>query len=441
MNLEKVFRHRALRAGIPALALFTAGCLFSGKDDPAASPSAAGGSEARLQLLPAPLAKALAKTGAAAAVPFDSVAVRVTGDDMAPLEFSFAGDSLAVTLAGLPPGPNRSVEAALFRSGRLLYQGRSLCEFKKEARLDLSLRCDPQFSRVYSRFHLPVGLRARVSDGSLRLAAGGNQWTARLRIEGEFGTFLLDEMPGNARYDLTVTLSDSAGKAVYQSDRAGLYLPLGEEAHWDLQLLPTEAEAGVYLRLAEPGETDLAAGFPSRRRKPARAGEVIVTEFYASPAVKDSSSEGEWWEVFNRSADTLAMGGCRLSRDRLGGVTRSYAFDSALSLPPGRAVVFGRSAARADYHYKDFSLVNTSASLLLLCSGDSLALDSLRYSAAPADSQVALPIRDGHVTTLDAAGMGRSASPGAWCLTTLADSTLDGEPGFASPGTVTGCGK
>jgi hypothetical protein len=428
MPMRFHFQHLFMRGAVPLCLSVLAGCLFSAKDPD--RPGGAGTVTARLLLQPAPLAKAAAKTAATPLI--DSVAVRVTAADMPPREFSFAGESLAVTLPGLPPGAGRSVEAALFRRGRLLYLGRAVCDLKAEVPLDLALRCEPQYSRVLARFHLPAGLPAPVADGSLRLAGASGEWTAPLAIRDEFGTFLLDEIPGNARYDVTMTLSDTAGRPEYRSDRAGMYLPLGEEAHWDLPLAPLQAQAGVALTLADPGLAEVTPAFPARKRRPLRAGEAVVTEFYASPAARDSLSEGEWWEIFNRGADTLVLAGCRLSRDRLGGVTRSFAFDSSHVLPPGQARVFGRSAARADFHYQDFSLVNTAASLLLLCAGDSLVVDSLRYSSVAADSAIALPMRDGKVTGLGAEALSRRGLAGSWCLRA---------PESASPGTVAACGE
>jgi hypothetical protein len=257
---------------------------------------------------------------------------------------------------------------------------------------------------------------APVAAGLLELSGAPGQFSAPLKMHDEFGSFLVDELPGDARYDVSMSLSDSSGKVRYQADRSGVFLPLGEEARWDMALLPSEAAAGLSLSLAAPKEAVVEAGFPSRRRKPMRPGEAIVSGFYAAPTEKDSSSQGEWFEVFNRTADTLTLGGCRLSRDRSGGATRSYAFDPAQLLLPGKYLAFGRSAARTEVHYADFSLVNTASSLLLLCGGDSVLVDSLRYSSASADSAAALPMREGWVTALDAGAMSRRGASSSWCL-------------------------
>jgi hypothetical protein len=417
---------------LPLLALASLqGCL-SGKSGKATGPGEGGTAAVRLSLTPA----ALARSDAPNAPVLDSVFVRITAEDMAPLEFSRAGASLSLDLEGLPAGGDRLISAWLFRSGRLLYAGRASFAFKREARTEAALRCDPQFSRVSARFHLPAGMTAPIAAGLLKLSGAGAEFSATLRVRDEFGSFLVDELPGGVRYDVAMALSDSGGKVRYQADRSGVYLPLGEEAKWDLALLPSEASAGLQLSLGAAKEATLEAVFPSRTRGPARLGDLIVSEFYAAPGEKDSSSQGEWFEIFNRTADTLALKGCRLSRDRNGGVTRSHPFDSALAVGPGRAMVFGRSAARADAHYEDFSLVNTASSLLLLCSGDSLLVDSLRYSSTAADS-TAIPMREGQVSGLDAGSMSRRGLAAAWCLERMGEGTI-GEV-QASPGTVEAC--
>lgn len=409
--------------------LILGGCLFSEKDGKASRSAPSGeGAEARLVLRTAAL------TGASASVVIlDSIAIRVTGDGMDPKDFSFSGDAMVLSLVGIPPGANRLVAASLFRQGRLLYRGQALSSFSKETRAELTLRCEPQFSRVVARFHLPPSLPLKVSDGWLTLTGASGEFRARLTRNGEFGSFLVDEVPGNVRYDVTLSLLDAAAKPIYESRQTGLLLPLGEEAHWELALTPTEAQAALVLELPQPFDAKVVASFPSRLRKPAGRGEAVVTEFYASPSVQDSSSEGEWWEIFNRTSDSLDLTGCRLSRTRGGGATQSFAFDSSHRLPPGRALTFGRSAAATDFHYADFSLVNTASPLLLLCAGDSILVDSLRYSATVSDS-LAAPMRDGWITSLNPDSLGTSREGGSWCLT-----HLPGAGGQASPGWVGEC--
>lgn len=396
-------------AGIAALCAGPAGCVREGvlrPEDPGA------GASMRLSLAPGALLKGEASGSAA----IDSIQIRITGEDMAPIAIARAGDSLGISLEGLPPGENRLVSAWLFRRGRLLYEGKGLFAFRKETRLEAALRCEPRFSRVVARFHLPYGLPAPIVAGRLILKAADTAFASDLEIKGEFGSFRVDEVPGDAKYDLSMTLSDAAGKERYRAERAGAYLPLGEESKWDLALQPVDASAGISLGLGAPKEAVVRTGFPSARRGPPHPGESVISGFFAAPAEKDSGSQGEWFALFNRSGDTLSLSGCRLSRDRGAGSTRSYAFPPEAFLPPGGSLSFGRPASRAAFLYPDFSLVNTASSLLLLCAGDSLLVDSLRYSSAASDSGSALPSKDGMVTRLSASALGLRAQVQAWCL-------------------------
>lgn len=409
--------------------LLLGGCLISPKDKKiSADVDPDGGASARIVLRTAALVNSAASAEAAAAV--DSIAIRVTGEGMDPKEFGFAGSNLSLSLAGIPPGPNRAVTASLFRQNRLLYLGTALATFSKETRAEINLRCEPQFSRVVARFHLPPSLPLKVAGGTLVLTGPGGEFRANLELRGEFGSFLVDEVPGGVRYDVALALTDAAGKVIYESSQAGLLLPLGEETHWDLNLVPTEAIAGLVLELPRPREALVGATFPSRLRRVGAAGEVVVSELYPAPSPEDSGSEGEWWEIFNRTADSLSLSGCRLTRTRGGGATMSYAFDSAARILPGRAMTFGRARAGADVQYADFSLVNTTSPLLLLCSGDSLLVDSLRYSSTVSDS-LAATIREGSVTSVNPDSLHNRTVKASWCLTQSRTT--------ASPGSVGTC--
>lgn len=422
----------ALRIPFPALALLSlglfGGCIFSEKEGKTAVTLGSGdGAEAVLVLRKA----ALAGSSIASAAAIDSIHIRVTGNGMDPKEFGFAGTAFTLNLVGIPPGTGRTVAASLFRQGRLLYLGQALADFTKEARVEINLRCEPQFSRVVARFHIPPTLPLKVADGNLILTGPTGEFRARLVRAGEFGSFTLDEVPGAARYDVSLSLVDAAGRPVYESRQDGLLLPLGEEARWDLVLTASDAIAGLVLTLPEPRTALVGARFPSRLRSPGAAGEIILSEFYASPSAQDSGSEGEWWELFNRTADSLSLAGCRLTRTRTGsGATQSYAFDSAQRIAPGKALSFGRAAAPTEVHYADFSLVNTSSPLLLLCAADGLLLDSLRYSSTVSDS-LAVTIRDGQVSGLNPDSLGRAFSKGSWCLTRMGE--------MASPGAMGAC--
>lgn len=422
-----------LAAALVAL-LALAGCLTSEREGRGSKRTPAGeGAEARLVLRTAALA---GSASASPPVEIDSIAIRVTGDGMDPREFAFEDGALELGLSGIPPGNGRLVSAALFRQGRLLYRGEATADFARESRAEVNLRCEPQFSRVTARFHLPPSLPQAVADGWLVLVGEAGEFRSRLERKGEFGAFRVDEVPGDARYDVALTLLGSDGRTLYDARRDDVLLPLGQEVAWELPLLPVDGMAGVVLLLPEPREAFVGASFPASLRSPAAAGEVVVTEFYAAPSAADSGSEGEWWELFNRTQDTLALQGCRFARGRGAGATQSLPFDSTHRIPPGKARTFGRSASGADYRYADFSLVNTSSPLLLLCGGDALVVDSLLYSSTVSDSAAVL-MREGWVNSLDADSLANGISRASWCLAAMPGQA--GGASEASPGTVTDC--
>src|SRR6185369_8123554 len=112
------------------------------------------------------------------------------------------------------------------RQGKLLYMGKGRFAFRREARLDAALRCEPQFSRVVSRFHLPVGLPAPIRGGRLVLRGTAGEFSAALEVGDEFGSFRVDEVPGDARYQVSMALNDSSGRELYAAERADVLLPL-----------------------------------------------------------------------------------------------------------------------------------------------------------------------------------------------------------------------
>jgi len=416
-------------------------CLFSEKEGTAANENM-GKSGVRLVLSAAALMKGDSKTTVpnVSQVPqLDSILIRITADDIQPIRIMLPGDSMAISLEDLPAGSNRVVVAELYRKNQMMYSGKGTFTFEKEKHAELSLSCLPQFSRVVTRFHIPMGQSVPITDGALKILNKTHVYSAKLYKQGEFGAFSIEEIPGDGSYDVSLTLTDTLGKVRFEANRSSVYLPKGEEAKWDLSLLPSSAQAAVSLSLAPAKVTQLIPGFPTMRRKPNKIGEVVFSEFYAAPSVKDSSTQGEWFELFNRTSDTLDLFGCRISRDRNVSVTQSLDFDSLTFLPPGKAIVFGRSATLADFHYQNFTLVNTSSSLLLFGANDKIVLDSIRYSAS-VDTSISpfnqpIPIKEGWVNSLSADSVEFGKHATSWCQTQNGNTGF----GYSSPGQISSC--
>ena len=118
--------------------------------------------------------------------------------------------------------------------------------------------------------------------------------------------------------------------------------------------------AAFALACAVPGSSMLAAAN-------LQPGDLVVSEVLANPgAVADSA--GEWFEIYNRSANPFDLSGLVL-RDA---GTNAHTIETPLLVNPGDYLVLGRNGDSSinggytpDYVYRDFTLANASDSIIL----------------------------------------------------------------------------
>ncbi len=118
--------------------------------------------------------------------------------------------------------------------------------------------------------------------------------------------------------------------------------------------------AAFALACAVPGSSMLAAAN-------LQPGDLVVSEVLANPgAVADSA--GEWFEIYNRSANPFDLSGLVL-RDA---GSNAHTIETPLLIRAGDYLVLGRNGDRSvnggytpDYVYRDFTLANTSDSIIL----------------------------------------------------------------------------
>lgn len=110
------------------------------------------------------------------------------------------------------------------------------------------------------------------------------------------------------------------------------------------------------------------------------AGDLVITELMANPA-SVSDSNGEWFEIYNRSGTTLDLEGL-VMRDS---GSNSHTVSGSLQILPDSYLVFGRSANSAvnggytaDYAYSNFTLGNSSDDIVLDFGG--IIIDSVSYA-------------------------------------------------------------
>ena len=114
-------------------------------------------------------------------------------------------------------------------------------------------------------------------------------------------------------------------------------------------------------------------------------GDLLISEVMANPSVA-SDSNGEWFEIFNSSINTIDLDGLIISDDG----SNSHQINSGTSLlvAPGEYFVFGNSGDAvlnggytANYVYNNFNLTNSSDQIVLL--ENSIEVARLDYSGSP----------------------------------------------------------
>jgi len=154
-----------------------------------------------------------------------------------------------------------------------------------------------------------------------------------------------------------------------------------------------------------------ASGGGSSCADPIGAGDLVITEVMANPAGADEGRE--WFEVFNASGCTLDLTGLTVVAGNADGSSTARMPLSAVTIEPGRYLVFGSAMPAAAPAWMDVpyatalgSLRNSDGRLALVC-GETV-IDAMTYASAP----------DGASWSLDgssAPDAARNDDPGAWC--------------------------
>jgi hypothetical protein len=109
----------------------------------------------------------------------------------------------------------------------------------------------------------------------------------------------------------------------------------------------------------------------------AAVGDLLITEVMANPAAL-SDSQGEWFELFNPTAEHINLLGIDLGDDG----SNHHRFDSDLLILPGEFLTLARSAEPGftpDYVYGNFTLSNGSDEIVLREGG----VEMLRLDYSP----------------------------------------------------------
>jgi len=402
--------------------------LCSACSDP--SPSAPAASTARLSLAidPARMAQEQWQTG-------DSLQVQVSGPNMRTMSWRQPVRE-ELLLEGLPPGASRLVEAVIADTRqRPLYVGEATVALGAGANL-LRLALEPQFLRLVAQ--VPLGLQnpLGIAGGELRLQRAGDTLRAPLQLAAGLGTLALERVFFADDWLLQVSLWDSAGTTLFRQER--LY-PVGPTtpAQLALDLSPLQTGLQLQLQLGATAQPQVWLTLPgSQRRSPTAAGEVLFSELFPYPKI--SGDAWEWFELYNSTADTLALTGCLVTKTRGStAASTSLPLPDTLWLPPARVRVLGRDSVNlAHWRYGNFTLSNTRQSLLLLCDG--ALIDSLAYQP-PEDTLNPFPLYEGRSVALNLTQWEGRLQGSNWCAPTDTFALTSTWKGTGTPGVPGGC--
>jgi hypothetical protein len=116
-----------------------------------------------------------------------------------------------------------------------------------------------------------------------------------------------------------------------------------------------------------------------------RFGDILISEVMANPSAV-SDGNGEWFEIFNASVNTIALNGLTINDD--GSNSHTINAGASLFIAPGEYFVLGNNGDTmsnggyiANYVYSGFSLANGSDQIILQDNNSEIA--RLEYTGSP----------------------------------------------------------
>jgi hypothetical protein len=161
-------------------------------------------------------------------------------------------------------------------------------------------------------------------------------------------------------------------------------------------------------------------------------GDILITEIMYDPSIL-SDTEGEWFEIYNNSGETIQLQNLVLGRDEL----NRHVITESIELPPAAFYVFERTTQATEavnsYVYgSDISLSNTGAVLSIFNEGTETDPGVLIFSINYGES--GFPDGTGASISLDPSLFNASGalSGSSWCTATSTYYTGDA----GTPGTI-----
>ena len=348
-----------------------------------------------------------------------SVALRLTHVDV-PLMDSIVvecigADSLHLTAGAkdarfdldLFPHEHWKFRARLYANGALMQKGEVEMKLEAGTTVDISIPMHALVGFVYVEIPLGFGNPAGVTSGTLTLASAQGTFTYPMETDGMNATFRSEMIPLGFDYAVTLSLTDSAGVAIYSiSDtiRIDENTPVPE-----LSINSLRAKTKIALQVADDVEFQIPLALPATRRK-VKEGDLVISEFLVNS--KNDSTAYDFIEVYNGSNDTLLIEDCFI------GKTSALKESDAIrpvELPPRMALAIGSDSS--EVVPEEFRLVdkmpafnktsNSAGAIVFHCDGE--VLDSVYYGKVDSLHLTHVPI-NGSTTTINSSQL----NIGAW---------------------------
>lgn len=304
----------------------------------------------------------------------DSVEVRVSSADMNSVVHKAAFDEGVLEVPSFPAGDARVVEAYLYDSnGDLMFQGDTLMSFAGGVQ-NLALNIFQEFGVI--KAEMALGWFSAVGSGGLDLVVADDTLKTDLELKNGLGVFELTKIPFGKNYSLSIDILDTLGASMFSIDTVVDVLR-GQTENLSFKLTPQLSQLSLRLNINEEVHLNIDLENEAALLIKPRRGHLIITELMPNPKVSGDSLE--WIELANLGGDSLDLSGCSLRKTMNSTTASSYLDLSGLVIAPAQMVVLGREQMNlADWNYSDFTMSNSTGTMLLVC--DDVQLDSLAWT-------------------------------------------------------------
>jgi hypothetical protein len=303
----------------------------------------------------------------------DSIEVRVNSTDMNSVSWVGELSMESIKIPSFPAGDSIMIEAYLYDSlGVLMFQGDTLLNLAGGEQL-LELNVNQEFGVI--RAEMALGWYSAVGEGLLKLFVGNDTLLSELEMKNGLGMFELSKIPFGSSYPLTLEICDTLGTSMFEVDTIVDVLR-GQSDNMVFKMSPLLSEMALKLNINKELQLEIRLENSNASKVSPALGRLIITELMPNP--KSSGDSLEWVELANLGGDTLDLNECSL-RKTYNSSTASTRLDlQGLSMAPSEVLVLGREAMNvADWNYSEFTMTNSTGSLLLVCEG--VVFDSLAW--------------------------------------------------------------